>query len=53
MKGLRTDLVVMALLISALLHLGIMYYMRPLVMTRVAPVAQSRAKKGPMRVTTA
>ena len=53
MKGLRTDLVVMALLISALLHLGIMYYMRPMVMTHVAPVAQSRAKKGPMRVTTA
>ena len=50
MKSLRTDLIVLALIVSVALHLGIMYYMRPMVMTQVTAGVRSPVKKGPMRV---
>lgn len=49
MKSLRTDLIVLALVVSAALHVGVMYYARPLVMTRASGIRPA-AKKGPMRV---
>ena len=50
MKGLRTDLVIVALIVSAVIHFGIMYYARSLVMTHVVQGVRPPVRKGPMRV---
>ena len=49
----KGELLVSALVVSALVHVGVMLYARPKVMTRVAGGAGRRAAVAPMRVTKA
>ena len=50
MRSLRTDLIILALIISAVIHFGVMYYVRSMVMTSVTQGVRPAQKKGPMRV---
>lgn len=46
-----SDLAIAALVLSLLVHVGIMYYMRPQVMAQVTPQAQQRMRtRGPMNM---
>lgn len=53
MKNIRTDLLIISIILSVVAHFGIMYYAKPLVMTRVAKVGNYHAKRGPMKVSEA
>lgn len=53
MRGIQGDLVIFALLVSAMAHFGVMIYAKPLVMVSVAPSSVRAVRKGPMRVTEA
>ena len=49
----KGELIVTALVVSALVHLGVMLYAKPKVMTHVAGGAARHAARAPMRVTKA
>ena len=49
----KGEIVVTALVVSALVHVGVMLYARPKVMTRVAAGGDRSAMRAPMRVTKA
>ena len=51
MKGLRGDLVLLALVVSAAAHFGVMFSARPMVMVTVAGQGSLAHRRGPMRVT--
>ena len=53
MRGIQGDIVIFALLISAMAHFGVMVYAKPKVMVSVAPSSVRAVRKGPMRVTEA
>ena len=49
-KERREEVVLVALVASLAIHAGLMFLVRPQVMTRIAPAVQKMAQKGPMRV---
>ena len=51
MKGLKGDLVLLALVVSAAAHFGVMFYARPMVMVTVAGRGALAHRRAPMRVT--
>lgn len=53
MKNIRTDLIVISIILSVVAHFGIMYYAKPLVMTRVVKVSGLHTRRGPMKVSEA
>lgn len=53
MRGLRADLIVVSILLSVAIHFGLMYYAKPLVMTRVVRNGHQTLRRGPMKVSEA
>ena len=53
MKGLKGDLLLLALILSAVAHVGIMFYAKPRVMVTVAGSSALAHRRGPMRVSEA
>ena len=53
MKGLKGDLILLALMLSAAVHVGLMFYARPKVMVTVAGSSALAHRRGPMRVSEA
>ena len=51
--GIRTDLIIVSIVISVLVHIGTMTYAKPKVMTRVAQGIARVTRRGPMKVTEA
>ena len=51
--GIRTDLIIVSIVISVLVHIGTMMYAKPKVMTRVAQGIARVTRRGPMKVTEA
>lgn len=52
-SGIRTDLIIVSILLSVAVHIGIMMYAKPKVMTRVAQGIQRVTRRGPMKVSEA
>ncbi|MCR5751273.1 MAG: VWA domain-containing protein [Kiritimatiellae bacterium] len=52
-RGFRTDLLIFSLIVSAVLHVAVMFYAKPRIMTHVAFGGAHVPRKGPMRVTEA
>ena len=50
-KERREEVVLVALVASLAIHVGLMFLVRPQVMTRIAPVARRAVRTEPMRVT--
>ena len=53
MKGLKGDLILLALMLSAAVHVGLMFYARPKVMVTVAGSSALAHRREPMRVSEA
>lgn len=53
MKNIRTDLIVISIILSVVAHFGIMYYAKPLVMTHVVKGVNYHTRRGPMKVSEA
>lgn len=53
MRGLRADLIIASVILSAVIHFGIMYYAKPMVMTRVTNRHGQVMRRGPMKVSEA
>lgn len=53
MKGMRADLILVSILLSIAIHFGIMYYVQPMVMTRVVRNGHQTMRRGPMKVSDA
>lgn len=52
-NGLRTDLIIVSIVLSILAHVGAMMYAKPKVMTRVAQGVQRLTRRPPMKVSEA
>lgn len=52
-NGLRTDLIIVSIVLSILAHVGTMIYAKPKVMTRVAQGVQRLTRRPPMKVSEA
>lgn len=50
MKSVRTDLIIISILMSLAAHFAIMYYVKPVVMTRVVKGEARMHHRGPMKV---
>ena len=50
MKGIQGDIVVFALMVSAIVHFCVMFYAKPMVMVSVVPSSVRAVHRGPMRV---
>ena len=47
----RNEIVLLALVVSAIVHTGVMFYVRPRVMTEIVPSTVKSIRREPMRVT--